>query len=180
MNNELKEKMATSIADFTLPRYKEITNVGLYLEQTVKFINGYLLPLGEGDITASMISNYVKLKLIANPDHKQYNVDHIASLMFIAITKTVVSLDDIRFLLSIQKEHYTPQHAYDYFCEVFESVLFNSFGIKKENAKPIKNNSNKNELMLSTINAIVQKIYLDQYLLAYRNIEVNNQEIKLV
>ncbi len=43
----------------TLPRYHEITNVGLYLEQTAKFVNQYLKELNQPELTNSMISNYV-------------------------------------------------------------------------------------------------------------------------
>ena len=64
--------MKKSISDFRLPRYDEIANVGLYLEQVVKYINIYLEPLGKVEITASMISNYVKQKLIDAPLKKQY------------------------------------------------------------------------------------------------------------
>ena len=49
-----------TIEGFRLPRYREIPNVGLYLEQVAKYINGYLNVLGYADITPSMISNYVK------------------------------------------------------------------------------------------------------------------------
>ncbi|MEA5026990.1 MAG: DUF1836 domain-containing protein [Erysipelotrichaceae bacterium] len=168
--------MTDTIKNFRLPRYLEITNVGLYLEQTVKFINGYLAPLGEPEITASMVSNYVKLKLLANPDRKQYTAEHLAVLMFIAISKTVVTLDDIRFLLAIQKDKYPAAKAYDHFCTVFEETLFNSFGIKNAPATDKLNHSQENELLRSAVFAVVQKIYLDQYLLAYRNMEIADQQ----
>ena len=44
--------------DFRMPRYDELPNVGLYLEQTVKYINECLSPLNI-PVTSSMISNYV-------------------------------------------------------------------------------------------------------------------------
>ena len=51
--------MRFSARDYRMPRYKEIPNVGLYLEQTVKYINECLAPI-EISITPSMLSNYVK------------------------------------------------------------------------------------------------------------------------
>ena len=80
--------MPVSIENFHLPRYREIPNVGLYLDQTVKYINPFLAPLGFPEITASMISNYVKKGYIASPVRKQYNADQIACLFFIALAKT--------------------------------------------------------------------------------------------
>ena len=49
--------MAASIELFRMPRYREIPDVGLYLDQTVKYINRFLAPLGCEEITPSMVSN---------------------------------------------------------------------------------------------------------------------------
>ena len=57
MNRQHQEEMTAAIRAFRLPRYEEIPNVGLYLEQAAKYINEYLLPHQEGGITGSMISN---------------------------------------------------------------------------------------------------------------------------
>ena len=46
MDTEMKRHLADSIREFHLPRYDQIPDVGLYLEQTTKYINGYLAPLG--------------------------------------------------------------------------------------------------------------------------------------
>lgn len=61
--------MKFSARDYRMPRYKEIPNVGLYLEQTVKYINECLAPI-EISITPSMLSNYVKKGYIDRPDKK--------------------------------------------------------------------------------------------------------------
>ena len=52
--------MTMDIAGFCLPRYAQIPGVGLYLEQVVRYINAQLAPLGEPELTSSMVSNYVK------------------------------------------------------------------------------------------------------------------------
>ena len=78
MNTDMKLRLAAPIRDFRLPRYAEIPNVGLYLEQTTKYINSYLAPLGCPEVTSSMVSNYVKKGLLPNPIKKQYDSQHIA------------------------------------------------------------------------------------------------------
>lgn len=65
-------------AYFKLPTFEEIPDVGLYLEQTATFINKYLEPLLGSELTPSMISNYVKKKMIARPEKKQYSREQIA------------------------------------------------------------------------------------------------------
>ena len=51
--------MREDISGFRLPRYEQIPDVGLYLEQTVRYVNPFLAPLGEVELTASLASNYV-------------------------------------------------------------------------------------------------------------------------
>ena len=53
--------MDSNIEHFHLPTYREIPTMGLYLEQTVKYINECLHPLGCIEITSSMVSNYINL-----------------------------------------------------------------------------------------------------------------------
>ena len=85
MKLETKQQIGQSVQSFRLPRYSEIPNVGLYLEQAAKYMGEYLAPLGEYALTPSMISNYVKKGLIGSPVKKQYSRDQIAYLFFIAV-----------------------------------------------------------------------------------------------
>ncbi len=108
---------------YRLPRYQEIPNVGLYLEQTTRYIAECLAPFLDGVITASMISNYVKRGLVSNPVKKQYSREQIAELIYITVFKTVLSMEDIRLMLSIQRENWEAQAAYDYFSAALEETL---------------------------------------------------------
>ena len=45
MKLETKQQISNSIKDFRMPRYNEIPNVGLYLEQVTKYICEHLAPL---------------------------------------------------------------------------------------------------------------------------------------
>ena len=102
MEQQAKKQIAQSIQDFQLPLYTEIPNVGLFLEQTTKFVSEYFETMPGITITSSMISNYVKKGIIKNPVKKQYARDEIAYLFFIAISKSVLSLENIQELLLIQ------------------------------------------------------------------------------
>ncbi len=103
MNQSIKDDIAASIQNFKLPAYQEIPDVGFYLEQTTQYISEFLKPMPSISITSSMISNYVKKGLIEKPVKKQYHREQIAYLIFIAIAKTVLSLEDIYLLIQIQK-----------------------------------------------------------------------------
>ena len=104
--------------------------MGLYLEQTVKYINSCLLPLGCLEITSSMVSNYVKKGVIAKPLKKQYYAEHIAYLFFVALAKNLASIEDIGLLIGMQKNSYPLPVAYDYLCCELENSLCYIFGLK--------------------------------------------------
>lgn len=154
--------MKACIEAFRLPRYREIPDVGLYLDQTVKYINRYLAPLGCMEITTSMVSNYVKKGYIANPVHKQYNAEQIAQLFFISVAKSVLSMENIARLLTRQREHYAPESAYDYFCGELENLLQCTFGLKDtpEETGARADQSDTKTMLRSTIIAVTHVIYL--------------------
>ncbi len=110
--------------DFHLPRYREIPDVGLYLEQCIEFINSSLAPLGADiSITPSMLSNYVKRGYIERPVRKRYHADQISYLMFITLAKRVLSMENIVGMFKLQQSTYGIEIAHDYFCNEFESHL---------------------------------------------------------
>ncbi len=104
MKEKQRQELVLSVQDFRLPKYDEIPDVGLFLEQTTKYIAKYVEPLQDVTITGSMISNYVKKKIIAKPVKKQYYTEQIAYLIFIAIAKSVLSLEDINLFIQLQKK----------------------------------------------------------------------------
>ena len=130
MKKEIKSLVAAKIGGFRLPRYRELPDVGLYLEQVTKYINGAVSDLGCMQITSAMISNYVKQGVVAPPVKKQYYREQIAYLIFIGIAKHVLQIENIKKILAFQKAAYTPDMAYDYFCSEFENMLFHTCGIK--------------------------------------------------
>ena len=176
MNQMHKDEMAASIREFRLPRYDEIPNVGLYLEQTAKYINEYLLPIQDGGITGSMISNYVKKKLVANPVKKQYDREQIAYLLFISVVKGVLSLDNIGLLLEMQREHYDGPTAYNYFCAKLEQVLQAVF-TPGAPLPALEGDARLDQVMLhNAVITVAHKIYLDKCFAALRQLPGQEEE----
>lgn len=159
-----KRRMADLIRGFRLPRYAEIPTIGLYLEQTIKYINSYLAPLGCLELTGSMVSNYVKKGLIPAPVKKQYFPEQIAYLFFVAIAKNLTSMENIDLLISVQRSSYTLPVAYDYMCRELENMLFFFFGIS-DNVEEIGiTNSEEKNLLRGMIMSVAHVIYLHNYL----------------
>lgn len=164
MKDSTKQQVSQSVKDFRFPRYNEIPNVGLYLEQATKYVGEYLAPLGEYTLTPSMISNYVKKGLIANPVKKQYGREQIAYLFFIAIAKSVLSLDALTGFIKVQQSSYTLPKAYDYFCEQFEELLRFTFELQDTMDIVGEDNTDEKRLLFTCIVAAVQKVYLEKCL----------------
>ena len=168
MNQEMKDKIVETVRGFHLPRYEEIPNVGLYLEQVTKYISECYAPLGV-NITGSMISNYVKRGLVKNPVKKQYDREQIAYLIFIAAAKNALSLDNIQILLDMQKQSFDAKAAYHYFCAEFETTIFNVFGLK-DSAGTADSGAMDEKIMLRNIIIIVaHQTYLNMCLNAIKD-----------
>lgn len=159
---DLAPEKAEQILHFKLPAYTEIPDIGLYLEQTTKFVTECLAPLEGISITGSMISNYVKKKMISNPVKKQYYREQIADIIFIAIVKSVLSLEDAQKMLKLQQASYDCRAAYEYFCAELENVIPHVFGLTGHPAPISKSEPAEKQLLRKVITAVAYQLYLDQ------------------
>ena len=149
------------IKAFSLPRYKELPNMGLYLEQVIKYINGCLSPLGCVEITPSMISNYVKKGLIDNPVKKQYYASHLAELLFVVLGKRVLSIEHMGKMLRMIKTSEANHMIYDYCCSEFENRLFYVFGLTNGIPESGFEETEDKIKLDEVITAVVFSIHLD-------------------
>ena len=161
MDNLMKNEIAETMRGFRLPRYAELPSIGLYLEQTVKFINLCLEPLGTIEITGSMVRNYVKMGLISKPVQKQYYAEHIAHLIAVTILKQVLELDNIKLLFSRQQILYSDEIAYDYFCDELENILYFRAGLKSAIDQLGETHSLEKEILRSAIIAVAHVFILN-------------------
>lgn len=155
--------MNSGITNYSLPRYDELPNVGLYLEQTVTYINETLAPF-EVSITQSMLSNYVKQGYISRPVKKLYDADQIAYLIFIVLAKLALSMDQIRVLMSLQEQTHSLEHAYNYFISGVEDLLKFMFECEYKPEHLSGEQTFATKTMNSVILAVSNIIYLNHCL----------------
>ena len=105
MKLESNRRVAACAAGFALPRYAELPTVGLYLDQSVQFVNGCFRTFQGVELTASMVSNYVKKGIIGHPIKKKYTREQLAGLIYIVVSKTVLSMENIDTLFQMQRAH---------------------------------------------------------------------------
>ena len=83
------EERIEKIIKHHLPRWNELPEIDLYLDQVVNYLEKYLGILSSNDddkiITKTMINNYVKQGIMPAPEKKKYGKTHIAYLMVICI-----------------------------------------------------------------------------------------------
>ena len=121
------DKEIVDITDFHIPRWEELPNLDLYLDQTVTLLENYLSNyIGNKDekiITKTMINNYVKQGVIQPPIKKKYSKSHIANLFVICILKQVYSINDISALVKLALETSSIEIAYNKFCTFLEKAI---------------------------------------------------------
>lgn len=112
---------------FRCPRYEELPEMELYLEQLLGVVNGALRDIMDEPMTGAMISNYVKNGAMPAPVKKRYGREHLCYAIVIGILKPVFTVQQIARFFEVQRENYSLDTAYDYFCTELENALKEAF-----------------------------------------------------
>lgn len=100
---ELK-KWLEGASSFSLPDWKLLPSVPLYMEQVILYINEILAPLSTGEknkLTSFMVNNYVKAGMLKAPEKKKYNNEHLGYLLAISCLKDTLSMTDLSLLIEM-------------------------------------------------------------------------------
>lgn len=124
-DNDNLQAFGEVINNFHLPTWDELPDFDLYMDQVTTLVNRYLEPIiGPTNLlTASMVNNYVKHKIIPAPKKKRYDKEHLAFLIAITLLKQILSLPDIRSALIYQIQLQEKRAAYNSFCQLQEQAL---------------------------------------------------------
>ena len=101
---DIKESVLGFISkmdNYNIPKWEELPELELYMDQVVVLINKYLGGFGMSSLTSSMINNYVKLKAVPAPHKKRYNRIHLAYLLMICSLKYTLSIPQIQKIIPI-------------------------------------------------------------------------------
>lgn len=159
--------MNKEIKDFHLPRWNELPNIDLYIDQLVSFLEQYLYGYIKNDnekdekiITKTMINNYVKHNIIKPPVNKKYHKEHIASLFVVFVLKQVYSINDIKKLIILAIETSSVEEAYDRFCAELEKAIRIVFAEKNY----IKNSklSQEQYILRNVVQSFANKLYVQR------------------
>ena len=162
---------------FHCPRWRELPDMDLYMDQVVTLLNSSLQlftqPHQGKPITSTMINNYVKHGYLK----KRYMKRNVAYLFVVCILKTVYSMEEISNLISVQVEKYPQDQAYDYFCAELECCLTCIFSHKKVRHIPSDDEGSAIvDLIRNTIQSIAYTAYVRETL-QERLLKVNEHSV---
>ena len=105
---------------FSYPKWEEIPNIDLYLDQVLLYVNQVCAPISPGKdkgLTASMVNNYVKHGYLTKPEKKKYQRKQIARLIAITTLKSVFSIQEIAQTLNTLQTQASSDQLYDAFVD---------------------------------------------------------------
>lgn len=155
------------IKDFHIPRWDELPNIDLYLDQVVCLLENYLTNYIKNDsekenklVTKTMINNYVKHNIIKPPFNKKYNKEHLACLFVIFILKQIYSITDIKKLIDLAIKTSSPKQSYNQFCiELEEAIRLTFAGDDYINKKQI---SQEKYILRNVVQSFANKLYVQR------------------
>lgn len=125
---QMEEKLLNK--EFKLPRWNELPNVALYLDQVLSLLDSYLsgvLPGRKSVLTKTMVNNYVKQKIIPPPVNKKYEKRTVAALFLVACLKSTFAIPDIARLIAIAMNDRDMAVGYDAICDHMERCVKAAF-----------------------------------------------------
>lgn len=150
------------IAAAKLPRWSELPDLELYMDQVTALIDKYLLaflrdPAAGGQVTATMINNYVKMGVIPSPVKKRYNRTHLAYLVMVFILKQSLSIGEIDALIRLQLETRDISRLYDDFCSQQQSMFTEMLNISVSEDMPLRDYSLRMATLANTCKILAQR-----------------------
>jgi len=141
-----------------IPRWEQLPGIALYMDQVLLVLGGMLEPFaadGTPMVTATMINNYVKMKLTPPPEKKKYTKSHLACFLMICLLKKVLSMTEIDTLKTRLFDRYPPEEGYDLFCRELELRVENLDGADSPDCPP---------LLAAAVRAVACKIRVERIL----------------
>lgn len=95
---DIQKKSLEELSRRSLPQWEELPDLELYMDQVLSLVGRYL-PSGEDKgLTASMVNNYVKQKVLPPPVNKRYGRRHLAALLMLCTLKSVMPISAVQQL----------------------------------------------------------------------------------
>ena len=138
-SDNILQSILDSLARTDYIHESDIPNIDLYMDQVTSFMDEHLQTSRRYEkdkiLTKTMINNYAKNKLLPPPVKKRYSKEHMMVLIFIYYMKGILSLDDIKAILTpVTERFFQKDDAFD-----IDDIYSEIHTLGKEQIDAIKN-----------------------------------------
>ena len=120
---EAFEEWVRGIEGNALPEWETFPSIELYMDQVIALINQYL-EMFEADreekdyvVTAAMVNNYVKMRIVPAPVKKRYTKVHLAYLVMVCTLKQTLNMEVIKTIIPVDMEEAQVRQMYASFVQ---------------------------------------------------------------
>jgi hypothetical protein len=107
--------------------WEQLPDIGLYMDQVLTYVDRQLVLYRQSGqehvLTPAMINNYIKDGLIPRAEAKKYSPGHLALLIMIGTLKQVLSIQNLKDLLSECRNPDEIEALYHHFLSVQQKAL---------------------------------------------------------
>ena len=159
------ERWERYLESYALPEWKEIPDIGLYMDQVIALLRNYLnfipeeVP-SERPITPTTINNYVRLKVMPAPVRRKYFRVHIAYLIVIFTLKQSVSISCVQRILSAEVPAAEVQDFYERYVATLQDVAHFFTKQTREGASDILNPNSPAKYEMALEKLIIQNVLM--------------------
>lgn len=174
--SEFEKKLQT----FHMPRYRELPDIDLYMDQVISYVNKYLNIFSEAEenvITPSMINNYVKHGILPPPNGKKYSRVHLAYICAVFFLKQVLKMDEIKNIITHQVKCSNEFKAYTYLCQELEDAFKHCCLLTKNTEETIKSPADQTKFALKSCTLSIANLIYAQKVIALQA-EADREELE--
>ena len=148
------------LLDFKLPKWNEIPDIGLYMEQLIQILGEYLdyLPpelKEEQFVTSATINNYVRTKVMPAPIKKRYYREHIAYLIVILMLKQNMNIAQVQSIMPVGISSEEVQEKYTTHVQMLERAKKVFLMSMRALAGPILKHDDVNDLQVDNTDDLI-------------------------
>ncbi len=140
-NEEMFQLMMDYIKNLDYIHPEDIPDIDLYMDQVTTFMDQHLEHSKrypeDKVLTKTMINNYAKNQLLPPPEKKKYSREHILMLIFIYYYKNLLSIGDIKTLMTPLNEKYFNSSSGLNLTDIYEEL----FSLEKSQLEVLQNNA---------------------------------------
>lgn len=166
----MKER-AEQLTNMHFPRWEELPQLDLYIDQVVIYMQNLLSPFEkENPVTSTMINNYVKQKIVSPPVRKKYSREHLACFLVILTMKRLMNISALGIIIGNMKQTFGMENAYNLFCTEMEYALKSTFSPRAFPPHTYETTEQEELSLLRSMNVtFAQMILTDQLLSEQQN-----------